>query len=210
MEPSQSQKNIRPLSARKINTLKTGPKKKPLKISDSNKMLKRISPKIITPSLHESSTLKNPLSTRTLSSEFTLTPREINKALIKLEREHSDLLGLYSKLSDDLLHLKTLEKVERQKDKQIAQAKAKLQANIKEKSQLQNSLRICESIFKEFSKKMEKGLLGDDERRMLALQIEGFLKNGERIENDEDSVYLKELWELLPKAERVLSRITGK
>lgn len=173
-------------------------------------MLKRISPKILTPALYESSTLKNPLSTRTLSSEFTLTPREINKALIKLEREHSDLLGLYSKLSDDLLHLKTLEKVERQKDKQIAQAKAKILANNKEKSELQSSLRICESIFKEFSKKMEKGQLGDDERKMLALQIEGILKNGFRMGNEEDCVYLKELWDLLPKAERVLSRITGK
>ncbi|OMJ94391.1 hypothetical protein SteCoe_2443 [Stentor coeruleus] len=216
MEASQSQKNIRPLSARKINPIKASGRKKNLKITDSNKLLRRISPKVVSPNVFESSSVRNAGTTgRTLSSEFTMTPTEINKALVRFEREHSDLLSLYSKLTDDLLHLRTLEKLEKQKEKQIAQAKARLLANNKEKTDLQSGLKMCENIFKDFSKKMEKGGLTAEEKRILIIQIQNFFmqtgnKTGNDEENDKKNILLTELWDLLPKTEQLINKLENK
>ena len=168
------------------------------------------------PNVFESSSVRNAGTTgRTLSSEFTMTPNEISKAVTRLEREHSDLLALYGKLCDDLLHLRTLEKIDKQREMQINQLKNKLATNCKEKAEVLGNLKICEQIFREFGKRMEKGGLTAEEKKNLASQIhEFYLQSGCRSsldsENSAKEVQLNDLWELLPKAERILQRISHK
>lgn len=205
-ESSASLKNIRPLSARKIKPVKTSARKKVAKIPESSKILRRISPKILSPQTYESFTARNQTSGRTLSTEFTVNSPEVNKALVKLEREHSDLMSLYSKMSDELLHLKTLEKLEKQREKQINQIKARLNSNAKETVDIQNSLKISESILKDFTKKMEKGGLTAEEKRSFIKKIKGFLNGKGEPENE----VFAELWELLPKTEKLLNRLENK
>ena len=144
-----------------------------------------------------------------------MTPTEINKALVRLEREHSDLLALYNKLSDDLLHLRTLEKLDKQREKQIIQIKTKLSANAKEKSDILSNLKICEQIFKDFSKKMEKGMITSEEKKSLAGQIQAFfMQNGCRstLESEASTkdFQMSDLWDLIPKTEKVLNKLTHK
>ena len=134
---------------------------------------------------------------------------EVNKALIKLEKEHSDLLSLYSKMSDELLHLKTLEKLDKQREKQINLIKSRLNSNAKETNEVQNNLKYCETIFKDFAKRMEKGGLTIEEKKGLARQIQGFLveigAQNEEAETGDPSI--GELWNLVPKTEKLLLKL---
>lgn len=205
-ESSASLKNIRPLSARKIKPVKSSARKKVAKIPESSKILRRISPKVLSPQTYESFTARNQTSGRTLSTEFTVNSPEVNKALLKLEREHSDLMSLYSKMSDELLHLKTLEKLEKQREKQINQMKSRLNSNAKETVEIQNSLKISENILKDFTKKMEKGGLTAEEKRGFIKKIKSFLNGKGESENE----VFAELWELLPKTEKLLNRLENK
>jgi glutamyl-tRNA reductase len=153
--------------------------------------------------------VRNQTSGRTLSTEFTLNSPEVSKALVKLEKEHSDLLSLYSKMSDELLHLKTLEKLDKQREKQIQQIKNRLNSNTRETNEIQNNLKFCEGIFKEFVKRMEKGGLTAEEKKILARQIQNFFGElGIQIDEvDKNEACLGELWNLIPKTEKLLLRL---
>lgn len=196
--------------------MKSSARKKTQKVGESGKLLRRISPKINSPNFFESSSVRNTGTTgRTLSSEFTLTPSDANKALLRLERENSELLALYSKLSDDLIHLKTLEKLDKQREKQINLIKNKINANAKEKSEILNNIKICEQIFKEFSKKMEKGGVTADEKKALAGLIQGFydhsgLNSIQESETSSKEFKMSDLWDLLPKTEKILNNLMHK
>lgn len=207
-ESSQSLKTIRPISAKKVTSIKPV-RKKTGKNTESSKLLRRISPKVLSPNTLESFSSKNVTSGRTLSSEFTIIPTEINKTLFKLEREHIDLLSLYSKMSDELLHLKTLEKLDRQKEKQLSQLKNKLAANNREKAELQNIVKGSEGVLKEFLKKMEKGSLNAEDKKSIARAIrELYLDSGIKgsVDSDDGNCDSKvmELWAMIPKLEKVL------
>ena len=183
---------------------------------ESSKVLRRISPKIITPNGFESSSVRNTGTTgRTLSSEYTMTQTEIHKAIIRLEREHSELLSLYSKLCDDLLHLRTLEKLDKQREKEVNQIKNKLAANNKEKTEIGNDLKNCEIIFKDFTKKMEKGMLTNEEKKNLIERIQGFYAKSGQNPDFEPEKNIKEfeiadLWDLLPKTEKLIKKLKNK
>jgi hypothetical protein len=146
---------------------------------------------------------------RTLSSEFTLPSSEINRTLFKLEREHLDLLSLYSKMSDELLHLKTLEKLDKQREKQLNQMKNKMIFNSKEKNEIQNIVKNSEIVLKDFLKRMEKGFLGPEEKKFIAKQIREIFLDSGRSEGDEDiekNSKVLELWGILPKLEKILKK----
>jgi len=111
-------------------------------------------------------------------------------------------------MSDELLHLKTLEKLEKQREKQINQIKARLNSNTKETADVQNNIKISEGILKDFTKRMEKGGLTMEEKRGMVKQIQNFLNEGPK-DDSENGVFL-ELWELLPKTEKLLNKLESK
>lgn len=132
-----------------------------------------------------------------------------------MEREHSDLLALYNQLCNDLLHLRTIEKIEKEKESQIAQMKLKILSNTKEKAEIVGNVKACEQIFRSFAKRMEKGGLSPDEKKKLMDQIRDFQLQSRRksvfaFENQEKDIQLSELWDLLPQTERLLRRIRRK
>lgn len=111
-------------------------------------------------------------------------------------------------MSDELLHLKTLEKLDKQREKQINLIKTRLNSNAKETNEIQTNLKFCETIFKDFAKRMEKGGLTFEEKKGLARQIQGFLAEiGANEEAETGDTSFGDLWNLLPKTEKLLLKL---